>query len=86
MKPGWKTTEWWGKNLVQIISLAAMAYAMRTGHDVPPETQAEILKFGLTIIGGVETAYGIGRSYAKNKQLSEPTLPNAPATTDLPKP
>jgi hypothetical protein len=66
VKPGWKTTEFWGKNLVQIVSLGAMIAAF-TGHNITPEQQATIVQTGTIVFGAVEAVYGLVRGWTKNK-------------------
>lgn len=64
-KPGPLTTEFWGKNMVQIVALAAMGYAIYSGHSISPEQQATIVKIGMGVLGAVESAYSISRGIAK---------------------
>lgn len=52
-KPGWKTTEFWGKVIVQLMSFWAVAKGM-----LPPEK-------ALLINGVLEGVYTIARSFIK---------------------
>ena len=60
-KPGWQTSEFWTKNIVQLVTL----YNMIAKHDIPPET-------GLAILAALEAVYIGGRSIVKGlKALAE---------------
>lgn len=63
-KPGWQTTEFWTKNLTQIVTLAAMAAAM-SGHNVTPEQQAAVVVLGIKVVAGLEGLYGLYRTVVK---------------------
>lgn len=55
MKPGYKTTEFWGKVLVQILTIAS---SLKPEAGIDPG-------MGLVIVGGVEALYILGRSLLK---------------------
>src|SRR5258708_7179709 len=42
-KPGYQTSEFWGKNVLQVLSLALAAYAAQNPASLPPHQQASIL-------------------------------------------
>jgi hypothetical protein len=54
VKDGYKTSEFWGKTLVQLI----VVLNTLKGSDVNPE-------LALVLVAGVEAAYAIGRSLVK---------------------
>lgn len=56
MKPGMQTTEFWGKVLVQLALIANQMFGL--GLVISDEA-------ALTIVAGLEAAYGVGRSIAK---------------------
>lgn len=61
VKVGWKTTEFWGKSLIQLITL----YNTLIGGHIDPQ-------LGLTIVAALEGVYGGGRSLVKAvKELVE---------------
>lgn len=55
-KPGIATTEFWGKSAIQMLLLVAMIFNL----DVEI-TDAQVL----SIVGGLEAAYTVGRSITK---------------------
>jgi len=83
VKPGWKTTEFWGKNLAQLVALGAMVAALK-GHNVTPEQQQVIVQAGITVIGGLEGLYMGFRSLVKFvkdwKAAQQPQPAATPAT------
>lgn len=62
-KPGWKTTEFWGARMTQIVAVICMVAGFK--YNVTPELQAQIVQFGMGIIGSVEAAYSISRGLTK---------------------
>ena len=65
IKPGWKTTEFWGARMTQIASLVAMGLSLK--YKLSPEFQEKIIQFGMGVIGLVETGYSISRGIAKKQ-------------------
>lgn len=57
IKPGWKSTEFWGKTVMQVIVLLNMY----TGFKMDP-------KLGLEIVSAIEVAYTTWRSLIKIAQ------------------
>lgn len=64
-KPGWKTTEFWGKNGAQLVAIGAGAYALWTGHTLTPEQQLGVVKSVVGAVGFMESAYAVARGLAK---------------------
>lgn len=63
VKPGWKTTEFWGARITQIASLLAMGLSFK--YNLPPEFQEKVVTLGMSVIGAVEAGYSISRGMAK---------------------
>lgn len=60
-----KSPEFWSKNMVQIISAAAAAYAIYSGNKLSPEEQAMLIKGGFYVLGAAEAAYHVARGLKK---------------------
>lgn len=58
MKPGYQTTEFWGKVFIQLLVLLSMGGVL----NIAPEAAQE---YGLQIIAGLEGVYAGGRSLYK---------------------
>lgn len=87
IKPGYLSSEFWTKNLTQLVTLGAMVAGM-TGHNVTPEQQVQIATTGVAVIGAIEVLYGVCRSgikmfaeWRKGKQAIAATLPAPAAAT-----
>lgn len=65
IKPGWKTTEFWGKNIVHLITIGAAAYSIYSGHQMTAEQQAKIVLAATAILGWVESKYSESRGLSK---------------------
>lgn len=70
-KPGYKTTEFWGKVFVQFAILLAMGGVI----DVAPEAAEQ---YGLQIIAGLEATYQGARSLAKFPRGTEVVVGEVP--------
>jgi hypothetical protein len=66
VKPGYRTTEWWGKNMAQFVTIAAMLVSA-FGLSLTTDQISEITKFGLLVVGLVESSYAVSRGFAKKK-------------------
>lgn len=70
-KPGWKTTEFWGKIAIQSLSIAGMTQGF-----LSPDKAT-------LIIGVLEGIYSIGRAIVKYKGGTLPDIP-CPKTPNPP--
>jgi hypothetical protein len=75
LKSGWKTTEFWTKNMVQVIALAAGAWAIFGGVQLTPDQQIAIAKLTVEGIMGIEAAYMAVRSLLKSFHALRPQTP-----------
>ena len=58
VKPGYKTTEFWGKLVLQAIVVLNMFAPEGSGREISPET-------GAAIVAGLEGLYGVIRAWVK---------------------
>ncbi len=65
VKPGWKTSEFRSKCVVQIASVLAIVLGYK--YNLPPDFQDKIASIGMGIIGAVEASYSISRGIAKKQ-------------------
>lgn len=63
-EPGITTTEFWGKNAVQFLTVIFTLLA-GFGHPLSAEQQATVLTQGAAVIAGLEAIYGAARSVRK---------------------
>lgn len=59
VKPGWKTSEFWGKVFIQALILFSMSGSV----ELSPEVAEQ---YGLQLIAGLEGAYIAGRNIVKS--------------------
>ena len=65
IKPGYKTTEFWGKSLVQIIAVGSTILQLTGNQTITPEQQQVAVTTGLAVIAGIEIVYNGARSLVK---------------------
>ncbi len=64
--PGYKTTEWWGKNVLQLLSLALAFYvAQNPGHLTADQQNAILIVAGMIVPPLMEMLYGFNRTWLK---------------------
>ena len=83
MKPGWSTTEFWGKVVVQVIGLLLLLGVITPGQasSVPIDLVA-----GLLAMVAPEVAYAISRGLAKRQPVIAPAVGVGQAHTTAPTP
>lgn len=54
VKPGWKSSEFWSKNVVQLVII----YNALSGKNISPELAVQL-------VAGLEAAYAVGRALVK---------------------
>lgn len=65
-KPGYQTTEFWGKNVLQVLSLALAAFVAQNPGSLSGDQQASIMVVaGLIVPPALEGLYGFNRSWLK---------------------
>lgn len=80
IKDGWKSSEFWGTHMTQLVSLIATLLTI-ANLKLTPEQQAAIAGLGMAIVGIVQVFYTQGRSAVKVAQIeaSAPTADPAPS-------
>ena len=80
-KPGYQTTEFWGKNVLQVLSLAMAAFIAQNPGSLTADQQNSILVVaGLVVPPLLEGLYGFNRSWLKRAHA----LSERPAATRRP--
>ncbi|HEV2034152.1 MAG TPA: hypothetical protein VGU71_08130 [Candidatus Dormibacteraeota bacterium] len=70
-KPGYQTSEFWGKNVLQVLSLALAAYVAQNPGSLSGDQQASIMVVaGLIVPPVLEGLYGFNRSWVKRAHAS----------------
>ena len=57
-KPGWRTTEFWGHAVTQLLGALIIAYGMWRGSDV-------LIEVGALLTGGSQVGYALARAVVK---------------------
>ncbi len=66
LKPGYKTTEFWGKNVLQVVSIALAVYVSFSPGSLTGDQQQSIMVVaGLVVPPAMEMLYGFNRSWLK---------------------
>ena len=80
-KPGYLTSEFWGKNVLQVLSLALAAYVAQSPGSLTADQQSSIMVVaGLVVPPVLEGLYGFNRSWLKRAHaLSEGRAPRRQA-------
>lgn len=70
-KPGYQTTEFWGKNVFQVLSLALAAYVAQNPGSLSGDQQSSIMVVaGLIVPPVLEGLYGFNRTWLKRAHVS----------------
>lgn len=72
--PGWKTTEFWGTHMTQIITFVATLFAL-FHLQLSAQQQTALVGLGGSIIGMVQAFYTKGRTDVKIAQLENQFAP-----------
>ena len=66
LKPGYQTTEFWGKNALQVISIALAVYVAQSPGNLTADQQQTIMVVaGLVVPPAMEMLYGFNRTWLK---------------------
>jgi hypothetical protein len=70
-KPGYQTSEFWGKNVLQVLSLALAAYVAQNPGSLTADQQASIMVVaGLVVPPVLEGLYSFNRTWLKRAHAS----------------
>ncbi len=70
-KPGYQTSEFWGKNVLQVLSLALAAYVAQNPGSLTGDQQSSIIVVaGLIVPPVLEGLYGFNRTWLKRAHAS----------------
>ena len=65
-KPGYQTSEFWGKNVLQVLSLALAAFVAQNPGSLTGDQQAQIMVVaGLIVPPALEGLYNFNRTWLK---------------------
>ena len=80
-KPGYQTSEFWGKNVLQVLSLALAAYVAQSPGSLTADQQSSIMVVaGLIVPPALEGLYSFNRTWLKRAHaLSERPAARRPA-------
>ncbi len=70
-KPGYQTSEFWGKNVLQVLSLALAAYVAQNPGSLTGDQQSSIMVVaGLVVPPVLEGLYSFNRTWLKRAHAS----------------